>query len=1312
MRYAPLFLLLIFVPFTAYAQGSGYGTLGLWADSTMTSCEVTSVAPFTPFMIYVFCEPPAGGMNCAEFGLDLPYGWIAGGMGINPDANISLGTLPEGVSVCFNGCWTDPVWVASLLVLSSNITPAYASIARHATTGEYQIASCPPDVHVEPVFAQPKLAFNAACVSDETEPGLESVAVIDDEYITLRFDEPVFELDAETASNYTVYPEASPADSVSVVWAQLKSDEESVEMRLGARLEVGLYVLAVDNVRDVAGNAIGAGGQPPKTIVFTGTDTTPPRLLNAYAPDSVSVVLAYSEQMLMSAQVVHNYRIEPRGGGAQIPVASAVLQQGGLSCTLSLGGPLLPEVIYEVTVQNVTDLAGNPLETGYDVRYFKAPDHWPPYITGIVPLQYSGLKVSFNEALDIPSALDAGNYSVLRVDPAGSTISIVDAVMIDDQTVRLVPDSVLVQGLYGLFASGVSDSSMNAMLPDTFMFAVADTTPPFLMGVEALAPSAVEATFSEPLDEASAENPALYSVYPAGNPAAPIPIDFVELLSDLRTARVHLIGFLESGSLYTLRVSGIEDVAGNPMGTQSADFSFDDGVPAWVASIALSDFSHIGIQFSERVYGGSDDVDNYLVYETPDSSLAVEIASVQISPTRLSAVLVTAAPLVALRSYSLQIRNILDGGGNACDPDTIYLFDAVETVPPHLESVSTVSDSVVLLEFSEPLDPVVDGAVERFWVFEYDDPPSILPLASATLEPSQTTVRLLTSVKGYVGLAYRAEFDSIPDISGNMVSGLSGPFYFVDDIPPVLLGAEAVTSERARARFSERIGSASPGHFLLFETGDSLQTIGVEAIGYSPDRTAVNLYLDGMMTNGAGYTLRVSGVEDEHGVPIAPGSEAQFIFLDLSGPELVSAQAVTSTHVNAVFNEPIDPATAADAGNYSIYPTGLPGEPVGIGSVVAGQSGVDLSLLEQLSPGVEYALRADGVEDLYGNPCVYQTATFTFVDYSQPGRIGLWADEFRGSNEVDVPPYTVFRIYFWVNGGSSGIHGVEYRLPYPQTYVMIGVTLNPFIAALELGEPFGGHAVSLTGCQFPWAWSHYIDCLMIDALEETVQILPHPETGLVQVSTCQAGYPLIVPELVSALYINGVPIATLLAGWDAAYRTGGVEVTWTLNDTGAVPEFSVVRLEGEGDAGQPVSGDLISRAGLAFTLFDSSIEYGRTYRYRVEYEDAGEHRSLFETGPVETPLLPLTLRQNRPNPFNPSTEISFFLPSPGDVRLDVYDVQGRHVRCLVEGSRGAGEHTVSWDGLDRTGRAVDSGVYFYRLMTGKEQISRKMVLLR
>jgi len=88
------------------------------------------------------------------------------------------------------------------------------------------------------------------------------------------------------------------------------------------------------------------------------------------------------------------------------------------------------------------------------------------------------------------------------------------------------------------------------------------------------------------------------------------------------------------------------------------------------------------------------------------------------------------------------------------------------------------------------------------------------------------------------------------------------------------------------------------------------------------------------------------------------------------------------------------------------------------------------------------------------------------------------------------------------------------------------------------------------------------------------------------------------------------------------------------------------------------------------------------------------------------------LSQNAPNPFNPVTTIRFALQEAGSVTLAVYDVRGALARTLVDRLLTAGLHEAFWDCRDSHGRAVASGVYFYRLTAAEGVVTRRMVLVR
>jgi len=106
---------------------------------------------------------------------------------------------------------------------------------------------------------------------------------------------------------------------------------------------------------------------------------------------------------------------------------------------------------------------------------------------------------------------------------------------------------------------------------------------------------------------------------------------------------------------------------------------------------------------------------------------------------------------------------------------------------------------------------------------------------------------------------------------------------------------------------------------------------------------------------------------------------------------------------------------------------------------------------------------------------------------------------------------------------------------------------------------------------------------------------------------------------------------------------------------------------------------------------------------------------LWDAIPSQPPALPLqfSLLQNMPNPFNPSTTISYRLNARIPVQLTIYNTLGQKVIDLVKENQLPGLHSVQWNGTDQVGRLLPSGVYYYRLCTstGASQTC-KMILLK
>ncbi len=127
---------------------------------------------------------------------------------------------------------------------------------------------------------------------------------------------------------------------------------------------------------------------------------------------------------------------------------------------------------------------------------------------------------------------------------------------------------------------------------------------------------------------------------------------------------------------------------------------------------------------------------------------------------------------------------------------------------------------------------------------------------------------------------------------------------------------------------------------------------------------------------------------------------------------------------------------------------------------------------------------------------------------------------------------------------------------------------------------------------------------------------------------------------------------------------------------------------------------VVSGVNSVLKSYDGTAWKSYTFDYPTSVEDG-------EASPSA-----LRIIGNHPNPFNPSTTISFTLSRAGQTRLTVYDASGQKVRELASGHLSSGAHSAVWDGRDASGRPVSSGVYFSRLESGGKVSSAKMLLMK
>lgn|GEM_PF-4357632 len=202
------------------------------------------------------------------------------------------------------------------------------------------------------------------------------------------------------------------------------------------------------------------------------------------------------------------------------------------------------------------------------------------------------------------------------------------------------------------------------------------------------------------------------------------------------------------------------------------------------------------------------------------------------------------------------------------------------------------------------------------------------------------------------------------------------------------------------------------------------------------------------------------------------------------------------------------------------------------------------------------------------------------------------------------------------------------------------------------------------------------------------------------------------------------------ARWEQHYELMALHLKWTRNpDIEVVTRYKLERATGAGPfslrayVSQPSSGSIVE-------FWDYISKPAEEYRYRVCAENAygfGPYSEIIHVytvgggggGPERVALdiertAPdsLVLDPNYPNPFYPSTQIKFGLPSTSHVRLQIMNVRGQTVRVLVDEEKPAGWFTVTWDGKNESGREVASGIYLYLIEADNKKILKRLTFIR
>jgi hypothetical protein len=668
-------------------------------------------------------------------------------------------------------------------------------------------------------------------------------------------------------------------------------------------------------------------------------------------------------------------------------------------------------------------------------------------------------------------------------------------------------------------------------------------------------------------------------------------------------------------------------------------------------------------------------------------------------------------------------QNGLDSGGlplhaTPTMQNSVYNPGGGDIDPPELERAYAMGAATVDVVFNEPVEPISAENAGNY---------SLFPAVSvnlATLDASDPTIVHLTTGAMTVGTLYTLTVSDIADTAFNYMED-DAEYDFLGNITPIsmvkedltdgdfvpdLLGTQVTiqgivssgdsTFQVSHSDFyvQDATGGIDCFHYGYVhgvEVGDELIVSGVVdqyngltelygplaletlSTGNPVDHCDHVYTVNYVINNGEeveGWLGGIQHLDKVSGTWPSEGSSANLTVTDDGGASLIVLRIDSDTDIDGT----PEPAWPIDvAGIFGQYDWTTP-------------------------PDSGYQLLPRMIEDLYpdGGLCHNNPGDWCPDPIVLPG-VYYWSESFDlcdYMNDYDLEPCTGWESdapdmvieFTWSQGGPNDI----YVLVLPSTMWDISVALISDCGDFGPTSCIDGEDANGPG------WS------------EAINVCGLPDgTYYIVVS----GFMSACGEFDICISSNN-PLPVELVSFEGIAGDGQVELTWrTASETNNDHFYLVRSIDARNYA--RISGDIAatnSPTGSTYSYIDDNVVNGTTYYYKLADVDINGQETLHGIVVEVTPsgdasLAPdeYALYQNYPNPFNPDTRITYDVKETGYVTLKVFDVLGREVVTLVDGSQAAARYSVEFDATD-----LASGIYFYQIKVNDFSDLKKMVVLK
>jgi len=654
-----------------------------------------------------------------------------------------------------------------------------------------------------------------------------------------------------------------------------------------------------------------------------------PRVESAVSQDITHVRVAYDCEMKHANESnvddsLHaaNYEFSTGSGHSLTPKAVVLVQASPTIVDVEINERemTIGTANYTVTVSNAQSLSGDPVGT-YNHADFDGKGA-RPRVSSATVADTSHIRVSFDETMTDDAQLDdPTNYTLEK--PVGAPVLTILDIAVDAGlsfvTLHISGEMRTGTGNYGVtveslvkdeFLNGI-DISFNHVTFDGVGIAPQVTSPATTIDFEH-----VRVTFSEEVNETQALAEGNYAI---GNHLG-VPLAVLEVVKNSLTQYTLTTAAQVYLEVYTVAVSTVEDLAGNPIDPAHNEATFEGAghPPKLLTPASCPDSTHVRIEFDQEMKhsnpAGSDDTTNPANYEFSVTGgvavLAVSVAVYQTDPTIVDVLFGNEMTNGAEYEVDIDggVRSILN---ETMDPTATHAeFDGVGIAPEVNDAVAT-DGILVEVAFSEDMDN--DGELDNPANYDFStltgDP--ILAVDVQVLDFNK--VRIQVNQPMTVGATYTVTVSGVRDLAGNLIASPPLNQHDFVGVPSVtmLILAGAQAFNRVRVTFNngmvrdELLAKGNYGFTSL--EGEMVNVSVLEVLLPLDTYPAFADLITNEMTGGKDYRVRVSpAVHDRYGTTLDE-DHCEYSFEGIGEfPEVQAVVALSKNRVQVVFTEAME----------------------------------------------------------------------------------------------------------------------------------------------------------------------------------------------------------------------------------------------------------------------------------------------------------------------------------------------------------------------------------------------------------------------